>query len=115
VREGDINEALFVVVQGLVELSRAGKVLVELGPGEHFGTATLLRGRRALATARAKVPTRVIRIASEPFLSLVRSRPWLGVALLERLGRRLGRDLDRALGGGACLDEGSPSVASALL
>lgn len=50
-REHDVADALYVVVEGRVQLSIEGRVLSEVGPGEAFGTWALIddseRGQQA--------------------------------------------------------------------
>jgi hypothetical protein len=51
--EKDLADALYMVVEGRVQLSSGGRVLSEVGPGEAFGTWALVdgseRGQRAEA------------------------------------------------------------------
>ena len=57
----------------------------------------MLSPRRARATLTAKEYSRLLVLKRKPFWKLIRRRPWLGVSLLERLGRRLSLDLDRSI------------------
>ncbi len=45
---------------------------------------------------RVLSPGRLLQLDKTSFWKLVRERPWLGVGLLERLGRRLSSSLDVA-------------------
>ncbi len=92
VKKGDSCGELRVVLEGKLALARDSGER-ELGPGEHVGATTLLAPRAARATLAAKAATRVLVLRREPFWSLIKSRPWLGVGLLERLNRRLAEDL----------------------
>jgi len=56
----------------------------------------LLSPRPARASLRVVEAGTLLRLNKTDFWQLVRLRPWLGVGLLERLGRRLGRSLDAA-------------------
>jgi CRP-like cAMP-binding protein len=99
-RQGEMVSSLSWVLQGAVALTRDGRES-RLGPGDHFGETTVLKPRRSRATARALAPTRLLTLEGEGLSALSRERPWLGVALLERLGRRLCLGLDRASEGEA--------------
>ena len=66
----------------------AAPVVATLSPGDHIGASTLLLPRPARATVRASEPSRTLSLAYERFHTLTRARPWLGVDLLARLGRR---------------------------
>jgi serine/threonine protein phosphatase PrpC len=96
VREGEPCAQLMVVVDGRFVVSRAGQLEGPLAVGDHACATTLLSPRRARATLHADGSGRLLVMKRDPFWRLVRQRPWLGVGLLERLGRRLSIDLDRS-------------------
>lgn len=95
--QGDPCSQLMVVVDGRFEVSRDGEADGILAAGEHVGATTLLGPRAARATLTALERSRLLIMRRKPFWALIRARPWLGVGLLERLGRRLSRDLDRSI------------------
>ena len=99
--EGEPCSRLLINLDGTLKVSRGDDTTAELEAGDHLGATTLLYPRQSRATVRATSPTRVLALEREDFLALAQERPWLGVALLQRLGRRLSRDLDRALEGTA--------------
>lgn len=96
VAEGEVNTCMYVVIDGRLELSRAGSVVGQLQAGDLVGETTLLHERPARSTLRATEPTRLLSIDGQAIKSLVQRRPYLGILLLEKLGKRLGRTLDRA-------------------
>jgi len=102
---------LAVVVEGQFEVSDDDTVHGKLGPGDHVGATTLLSPRRARASLHARGEGRLLILQREPFWQLVRQRPWLGVGLLERLGRQLSQDLDRSLEKREDDDEGGGPLA----
>lgn len=97
ISEGDPIARLMVVLEGNIEVSRGGESDGELHSGDHVGATTLLSPRRAGASLTALGDCRIMILKRDPFWKLVRERPWLGVGLLERLGRRLSLDLDRSI------------------
>jgi serine/threonine protein phosphatase PrpC len=94
VAQGGECRTLFVVTEGQFALIRGGQQLSVLGPGEFAGLTTLLQPRPARASLQAVQAGKLLYLERDAFWRLVRSRPWLGVALLERLGRRLSGLLD---------------------
>ncbi len=97
IQQGDPCAQLMVVVDGRFEVSRDGDADGILSAGEHAGATTLLAPRAARASLTALERARLLIMRRRPFWALIRARPWLGVGLLERLGRRLSRDLDRSI------------------
>ena len=98
IKEGDISSRLSVVMSGRFELVRGDpeEVIGELEPGQHVGADTLLHARTARASLRAVARSRLLTLDADGFRTLIRRRPYLGVALLERLALRLSRDLERS-------------------
>lgn len=88
---------MFIVIDGRLSLSRGGGASIELGPGDHAGEAILLHPRPARATLRAVEPSQLLVIERDALWEMIRARPYLGIELLERLGLKLGRHLDRAV------------------
>ncbi|MDB4974489.1 MAG: serine/threonine phosphatase PrpC, regulation of stationary phase [Myxococcaceae bacterium] len=104
-QEGTEGDELFVVLSGRVRVRKGGAVIVELGPGEHFGEMALLdRGPRS-ASVSALEATRVLAMKRRDFLGIVKHDRDLGVKLLwqflgvltERL-RNTSRELGEARG-----------------
>ena len=93
VHEGDAR-ALFVVVDGLVELSKlVGGVDTFIGqrkPGSVYGEVPMVFGTQMQATARALEPSRVLRIDIAQYYALSAASPdfskAIGALALERLG-----------------------------
>lgn len=97
--EGDPGDALYVVVEGRVRISRisgAGgeATLALMGPGDCFGDLALFDGRPRSATATATSATRTFVVWREDFVNWVRERPAASLALLETLSLRLRRTDD---------------------
>jgi serine/threonine protein phosphatase PrpC len=99
VAEGEACSALRVVLEGQLTLMRGQHTLLTLGAGESVGHACLVAPRKARATLRAGegAPTQLLELPRDHFDRLLRARPWLGLELLERLGRWLSNQLDDAL------------------
>ncbi len=94
--EGDPGDALYVVVEGRVRISRisgAGgeATLALMGPGDCFGDLALFDGRPRSANATATATTRTFVVSRDDFVNWVRDRPAASLALLETLSLRLRR------------------------
>lgn len=76
--EGD---ALYVVVDGRVELSRGGLVLATIKAGGHFGEMAMVDQSPRSATARAATPVRALVLERRRFFELMRTDPLLAVKL----------------------------------
>jgi serine/threonine protein phosphatase PrpC len=96
VAQGAPCNQLLVVVDGRFDLVHDGKTVGTLGRSDHAGATTLLEPRPARSSVRAATNGHLLRLDGKRFAILIRERPWLGIGLLERLGRRLSADLDRS-------------------
>ncbi|MFN8617107.1 MAG: Crp/Fnr family transcriptional regulator [Dehalococcoidia bacterium] len=94
--EGDPGDALYVVVDGRVRITRLSgsgseATLAIVSKGDCFGEFALLDSRPRSATATAQLPTRTFVVSREDFRDWVRQRPEASLALLETLSLRLRR------------------------
>jgi signal-transduction protein with cAMP-binding, CBS, and nucleotidyltransferase domain len=81
-REGDQGEAMYVVLEGAVELNKNGVPVVQLSQGQHFGEMSLVdRSVRSL-TAVAATKARLITIRRKDFYAIIKEDPRLSVKLL---------------------------------
>lgn len=84
-REGDPSDAVYVVVEGSVQVvceSPSELVLARVGPGEHFGERSLLvADRRRTASVRGAEPCKLARIEPDVFEKLVAGNPELRAGL----------------------------------
>lgn len=92
--QGSDRAELRIVIDGRFELVRDGAVVGEIGAGAEVSASTLLAPRTARAGLRCVEPGRTLSISREHFRDLAHKRPWLGVALLERLGSHIAAQLD---------------------
>ena len=98
IREGDLGATLYVIVEGEAKVTRGGKTLVTLAPGDVFGEISLLDGGPRTATVAAATPLTAVRLYRTPFFRLVQVEPAIGVRVLAQLAKRL-RRVDRTVRG----------------
>jgi serine/threonine protein phosphatase PrpC/CRP-like cAMP-binding protein len=82
VREGDRGDELFIVLSGLVRIHKGDMVLLEIGPGDHFGEMALIRAAPRSATVTAVEESELIAIRRPDFFEILRKEHELAVKLL---------------------------------
>ncbi len=96
--EGDAGDGVYVVSEGLVEISvlvgKTRQVFSEIEPGEFFGEMAVLEDKPRSASAVARQPTAVFFIPRAEMLKLVDHSPRLALAICREISRRL-REFDR--------------------
>jgi predicted acylesterase/phospholipase RssA/CRP-like cAMP-binding protein len=93
-REGDPGDALYVVLQGRLQVVRERpglppQVVREMGRGEPVGELALLTGAARSLTVRAVRDSELLRLSERGFGALLEHRPQAVRPLLRRLARRL--------------------------
>ena len=87
--EGDPGRALFVVVEGSVEITRATTqgpyVLNTLGPGDAFGELALIDDFPRSATARVATPGRLLILYKSDFDALMEGNARIAVVVMRNL------------------------------
>jgi CRP/FNR family transcriptional regulator, cyclic AMP receptor protein len=94
--EGRSASEFFVLVEGTAAVTKNGKKVADLGPGEWFGEIALLTHMPRTATVTATSPVVVLVITDRAFKRVVESMPSVGIKVLEKVGERLARDADTA-------------------
>jgi CRP/FNR family transcriptional regulator, cyclic AMP receptor protein len=92
VREGQRGREFFVLVAGTVRVSRKGRKLAELGPGDWFGEIALLTDTPRSATVTATSPIRVLVLTDRAFRRVVEQMPSIALKVLATVGQRLTKD-----------------------
>ena len=93
-KEGDAGDGVYVVKDGLVEISvRAGQtgrhVFTQIPPGEIFGEMAVIEDKPRSAGAVARKQSVVYFIPRAEMLDLIERTPLLGFGLLRGISRRL--------------------------
>ena len=77
VREGEPGDAAWFVIEGLLQVVRAGEIVDRIGPGECFGERSLLLQAPRNATIVAQTPVLAQRVAAAAFLAWSAGQPRL--------------------------------------
>ena len=84
-REGTMSREFFAIVEGEVEMTRKGKHVVTIGPGDFIGEFSLLVCRPRQVTATAKTPVRAFVLTERHFLGLLRTNPGVELKVMRSL------------------------------
>ncbi|MBI3192733.1 MAG: cyclic nucleotide-binding domain-containing protein, partial [Pedosphaera parvula] len=98
-QEGDPGDGMFVVVEGLVQVSALvsdgqRRVLTRVKPGDFFGEMAVLDDEPRSATATAETETKAIFIQRDDLMRVLEHSPKLAVSLMREFSRRM-RDSNR--------------------
>lgn len=99
--QGDPAEALYILLDGEVEIAKAGtrgqeKVLVTLRPGSPFGEMSLMDSLPRSATARTRAKSEMIVLPRDNFLALTEAHPRLGLKIVSTIARLVSLRLRQA-------------------
>jgi CRP/FNR family transcriptional regulator, cyclic AMP receptor protein len=94
VAEGGKGQEFFVIASGKAKVSRNGRTVANLGPGDHFGELSLLADQPRNATVTAVTDLELIVLHRRAFLAAVASVETLTMKLLRSLANRV-LELDR--------------------
>ena len=89
VRQNETTDALYVVIEGRVDLESVDGQRIVAGAGRAFGTWALIDEAPSLVTATAAEPSRLLRITRGDFYDLLADHSELALGLLQGLARRV--------------------------
>jgi CRP-like cAMP-binding protein len=75
IREGEVADAVYIVLAGRADVSARGEHVGHLHPGDAFGEIAVLHGTLRTATVLAAGPLTTCRIPAEGFLAALTGRP----------------------------------------
>lgn len=87
--EGDEGRAMYVIVEGEVEVRKGERVLRRLGRGGFFGEMAVLEGEVRSASIVTLCETRLIRINGDNLVSLMFDLPTIAIGISRELSHRL--------------------------
>lgn len=94
VREGELGETLFVVLEGEGKVVRGGRKVGTVLPGDFFGELAAIDAQPRSASVVAVTPMRVLRLFRRHLIALLRDEPQVTLKLLDGIVRRL-RQVER--------------------
>lgn len=89
VRQGEMGNGLFLIVEGSAEVIRDGNLVTRLGPGDLVGELSVLDRAPRAANVVAIEPTRCLALAAWDLEALIDADPKIALALLRALARRV--------------------------
>jgi len=89
IREGEMGDALYLVVEGKVRVRKGEREVAELGEREVFGEMALLDPAPRSATVEAVGDSTLLRIRREDFADVMAERPDIARGVIQVLTRRL--------------------------
>jgi CRP-like cAMP-binding protein len=103
VKEGDLGETLFVVLEGEAKVTRGGRRVGAVLPGDFFGELSAIDAGPRSASVVAVTPLRVLRLFRRTLMSLIDDEPQVTLKLLDGVVRRV-RQIERRRGADARRD-----------
>lgn len=97
VEEGNLGEALFVMLAGQAKVVRNRRTVGHVVPGDFFGELSALDGGPRTATIVAETPVRVLRLFRRTLVALIEDEPQLSLKLLDGIVGRI-RQVERRAG-----------------
>jgi CRP/FNR family transcriptional regulator, cyclic AMP receptor protein len=88
-QEGHSAHEMVVVIEGSLEVTRAGERIAALGPGDFAGEMALLSHSNRHATVKATTESKLLVIEGREFLSVVTDAPHLAVKMLPIVAQRV--------------------------
>lgn len=89
VKEGDLGETLFVVLEGEGKVVRGGRKVGAVLPGDFFGELSAIDGGPRSASVVAVTQLRVLRLFRRTLMSLIDDEPQVTLKLLDGIVRRV--------------------------
>jgi CRP-like cAMP-binding protein len=89
IKEDDAGREFYVIAEGKASVTRGGREIGMLGPGNYFGELALLDGQRRDATVTTTTPAELLVVGVREFMTLLEDVPQLTRKLLAGMARRL--------------------------
>ena len=90
-REGDPGEAMYVIVEGDLEITIRGITMERVGPGGIVGEMALVDEAPRTATVSALTDAKVVEVPTRTFEALVAQKPAFARHIVGVVGERLRR------------------------
>jgi CRP-like cAMP-binding protein len=88
-RQGDLAQEFFLIVDGRVRIERDGQTITTLGPGDFLGELALLAEDRRTATAVTEGPAKLLVISHRGFHSVLDASADIRTGILKGVASRI--------------------------
>jgi CRP/FNR family transcriptional regulator, cyclic AMP receptor protein len=88
-KQGARGEEFFVIIDGEATVTRGGKAVATVGPGDFFGEIALLEHVTRTATVTAATALRFFVVSDRAFQSVLQTDPTIERKVMRALARRL--------------------------
>jgi CRP/FNR family cyclic AMP-dependent transcriptional regulator len=88
-KEGDPGDAVYVVLDGKVELRVGGRLVETVGPGGVLGEMALIEQAPRVATATAKTAADLLPISEARFMTMIQKTPHFALQIMKVMAARL--------------------------
>jgi CRP-like cAMP-binding protein len=88
-QQGDAGDAMYVVLDGVVDIVHNGKVIDQVQTGSIFGEMALVDDEPRSASAVASKDVQVARVNQQRFEFLVQYSPFFAVEVMRIMAKRL--------------------------
>ncbi len=114
INEGEANDRIRFVMEGRVAVTRAGRLIIEIGEGETFGEMEVLDVMPSVASVRATSPTLVTTISNKGLREMYKIDARVFALIIMNLARDLSRRL-RRMDELACANQQSEAVPTGIV
>lgn len=90
-KEGDVGNEMYVLIEGTAKIEYRGMFFAEIGPGDFVGELAVIDGSPRLATTTAVTDCRFVAINRARFEFLVAETPNFALEVMRVLAQRLRR------------------------
>ncbi|MBW1687876.1 MAG: cyclic nucleotide-binding domain-containing protein, partial [Deltaproteobacteria bacterium] len=97
VHQGDYDDCLYLVLEGVVFIKRGETLLAEIGPGGFFGEIALFEGTARTATAVTGSRSRLLGLERSDLMQLIEEMPGIAICMLQTQSRRVRELTDRLI------------------
>jgi CRP/FNR family cyclic AMP-dependent transcriptional regulator len=95
-QEGRLAYEFFAIQDGTAQVTREGKAIADLGPGDFFGEIGLLGGERRVASVTATSPMRLVVLTGAQLRAMESRMAPVGERIRSAMAQRLEADRARA-------------------
>lgn len=90
-KEGDVGNEMYVLIEGTAKIEYRGMFFAEIGPGDFVGELAVIDGSPRLATTTAVTDCRFVAINRARFEFLVAETPNFALEVMRVLAQRIRR------------------------